>query len=71
MPTLEMIRLRSAMPNSGLLTLRYPLPPLNPVNVPDVPGLNLDPVEDDSDDVIATENQAATDTQAEKGGDAR
>jgi len=37
MPTLEMIRLRSAMPNSGLLTLRYPLPPLNPVNIPDLP----------------------------------
>jgi hypothetical protein len=57
MPTLEMIRLRSAMPNSGLLTLRYPLPPLNPVNVPDLPVLELD--------------ESATENEAEKGGDAR
>jgi hypothetical protein len=32
-----MIRLRSAMPNSGLLTLRHQLPPLNPVVIPDLP----------------------------------
>ena len=60
MPTLEMVRLRSAMPNSGLVTLRYPLPPLNPVNVPDLP-------------VAAAKPAAETDTddKAEKGGDAR
>jgi hypothetical protein len=61
MPTLEMVRLRSAMPNSGLVTLRYPLPPLNPVNVPDLPVLDV--TQNDTDE---TEN-----TDAEKGGDAR
>ena len=43
MPTLEMIRLRSVMPNTGLLTLRHPLPPLNPVGIPELPVADLDP----------------------------
>ena len=58
MPTLEMVRLRSAMPNSGLVTLRYPLPPLNPVVVPDLP-------------VVDSADQNETENDAEKGGDAR
>jgi hypothetical protein len=73
MPTLEMIRLRSAMPNSGLLTLRYPLPPLNPVNVPDLPGPALDEVQNraDAEDHSDDELDAVIESQAEKGGDAR
>ena len=58
MPTLEMVRLRSAMPNSGLLTLRYPLPPLNPVIVPDLPVVDATETDESEND-------------AEKGGDAR
>jgi hypothetical protein len=50
-----MIRLRSAMPNSGLLTLRHQLPPLNPVNIADL---------------MAEADQDQTDL-TEKGGDAR
>jgi hypothetical protein len=63
MPTLEMIRLRSAMPNSGLLTLRHQLPPLNPVDIPDLPV--VDAAEAAGVDPDVTENDA------EKGGDAR
>jgi hypothetical protein len=59
MPTLEMVRLRSAMPNSGLLTLRHQLPPLNPVNIPDLPVVAL------GDAAVLDENET------EKGGDAR
>jgi hypothetical protein len=67
MPTLEMIRLRSAMPNSGLLTLRHQLPPLNPVNIPDLPVAALaDAVADD--DPIENDQ---TENDAEKGGEAR
>jgi len=62
MPTLEMVRLRSVMPNSGLLTLRHQLPPLNPVDIPDLPVVDAAEVEAD---VTDTENDA------EKGGDAR
>ena len=60
MPTLEMIRLRSVMPNTGLLTLRHQLPPLNPVRMPELPV-----VKDEDSTELATENEA------EKGGDAR
>jgi hypothetical protein len=63
MPTLEMVRLRSVMPNSGLVTLRHPLPPLNPVIVPDLPIAGLDDAVADVADL--------DENDAEKGGDAR
>jgi hypothetical protein len=68
MPTLEMIRLRSAMPNSGLLTLRHQLPPLNPVNIPDLPvAVPADAVADSNDPT----KQDPTEHDTEKGGEAR
>jgi hypothetical protein len=69
MPTLEMIRLRSVMPNTGLLTLRHQLPPLNPVEIPQLPV--LDAVEDESADSDDLSDELATENDAEKGGDAR
>jgi hypothetical protein len=63
-----MIRLRSAMPNSGLLTLRHPLPPLNPVDIPELPVVSLAETELTEADLVEAD---LTENEAEKGGDAR
>jgi hypothetical protein len=71
MATLEMVPLRSKMPHTGRVTLRYALPVVK-IDVPvDLSAAGLPRITTTPQVEPAAENQAELETTAGKGGEAR
>jgi hypothetical protein len=71
MATLEMVPLRSKMPNTGRMTLRYPLPTIatgGAVDMVDRPGRTQETI---TTPQVASAPSGDGETTARKGGEAR
>ena len=71
MATLEMVQLRSTMPYSGRVTLRHAVPIIMPAGAVDLRVAGAGTDTSTTPKVDASQDTAAVETPARKGGEAR